>query len=336
MDKLEMLVQAGESDRSAASAALHDSSDTMVTFLKFFRVVVADAHIVFVAQCFLKLRYQPRLAVVTETLRAASIDLLHFAIVLIPTFLAFAIAGNCMFGRRLEDFCTVIAAVGTCFKITIENEFKWMELSKEDFYTAMIWTWCFMILIVLLMLNMVLAIIMDVYSDVRLQAGDSETVMENMTFLVRRIWVAREWVPSNVLLERVSEMPRAVSVEEIRAALPELCDYQLDRLLRGCFTKARAVMRIGIHDSYTAHMAAAIKLGLDEVAKDLQSLKEKGWMGKGLEAGSRVHRAFIQDILQSVAAQSHWVNLTEKQVSQLKKQLKDMEEKAQEAKVEPQ
>merc|ERR1740139_237503 len=141
---------------------------------------------------------------------------------------------------------------------------------------------------------MVLAIIMDVYSEVRLQAGNGETVWENLLFLVKRIGVSRDWVSDTVLMDRVSEMPRAVSVDEIRAAIPELCDYQLDRLLRGCFTKAQAVMRIGIHDSYTAHMSAAIKLGLDDVTKDLQSLKEKGWMGKGLEAGSKTQRTFIQ------------------------------------------
>merc|ERR1711865_133414 len=185
-------------------------------------------------------------------------------------------------------------------------------------WTTWTWVWTFLLLIVLLMLNMVLAIIMDVYSDVRLQAGNGETVWVNIIFLGRRVFLAREWVNDKTLLERVSEMPRVISIEEIKAAIPELCDYQLDRLLKGCFTKAQAVMRIGIHDSYTAHMAAAIKLGLDEVGHDLQALKEKGWMGKGLEAGSKVQHTFIQDILQSVAVQTHWMNLVQTQLDQLR------------------
>lgn len=316
-EKLEVLLDEGTAGRASAMD-LHDSADQMVNFTIWYRVLVADAHILFMGRCFLALRYQPRLAVVTETLRAAAIDLFHFMIVLIPTFMAFAIAGNCMFGRRVEEFSTILSAVGTCFKIAMESEFDWQTLSEEDFWTTWTWVWTFLLLIVLLMLNMVLAIIMDVYSEVRIQAGNGETVWENIIFLGRRVLLSREWVNNKTLLERVSEMPRVISTEEIKAAIPELCDYQLDRLLQGCFTKAQAVMKIGIHDSYTAHMAAAIKLGLDEVGTDLQSLKEKGWMGKGLEAGSKVQRTFIQDILQSVAVQTHWMNLVQTQLDSLR------------------
>merc|ERR1712241_124291 len=130
-------------------------------------------------RCFLVLEYQPRLAVVIATLKATSIDLAHFLIVFVPTFFAYAVAGMCIFGRRVDEFSSIERSVGTCFKIAMESEYNWDKLSEEDFVTSASWIWTFLLLIVLLMLNMVLAIIMDVYTEVRNAAGNSETVLEN-------------------------------------------------------------------------------------------------------------------------------------------------------------
>jgi hypothetical protein len=301
------------------AAALMKKSEQYTFFATWYRVFVADAHIIFMMRCFIALQWQPRLAVVTHTLIETSVDLFHFLIVFVPTFIAFAIAGNEMFGRRVSQFSTIEGAICVCFKIAMESEFDWKTYSEEDFVTAMTWVWLYVLLVVLLMLNMVLAIIMDVYSVIRLSAGNSETVWANIGFLGYRIWMAKKWVKDAVLLERVTNMPRTVSQDELVRAIPELTEYQLHRLMSACIGKAQAVMRMGVHDSYTAQMTAATKIGLDGISRDIAMLKENGWMGRGVEAGSLSDRMIAQDVLQSAAMQGHWMSLIQVQLDNLRK-----------------
>ena len=55
---------------------------------------------------------QPRLAVVTPTLEVSAFDIVHFLVVLAPTWFAYALAGCFIFGRRMEEFATIDACVG--------------------------------------------------------------------------------------------------------------------------------------------------------------------------------------------------------------------------------
>merc|ERR1712032_1162685 len=218
-----------ENNNEKTSTSLHDAADDFVWYATWYRVFVADAHIVFMFQCFVALKWQPRLAVVTETLKASAVDLFHFAIVLIPTFLAFAIAGHEMFGRRMQGFATMEGAIAVCFKLAMESEFDWWGLSEEDFFTSMTWVWTFVLLVVLLMMNMVLAIMMDTYSVIRLQAGSGETVWANAAFLFRRLYlgcVKGKWMSDNDILAEVENMPRTISIKEIKEAFPDMHEYQ--------------------------------------------------------------------------------------------------------------
>jgi len=71
-----------------------------------------------------------------------------------PSFLAYAISGNLIFGRRMEVFATVQAAFATCFRIVMECEYDWDTLSADYFWTTALWIWTFIVLNVLILLNM--------------------------------------------------------------------------------------------------------------------------------------------------------------------------------------
>merc|ERR1719359_1104221 len=85
---------------------------------------------------------QPRLALVTKTLTLASIDLMHL-----------------------------------CF-LLLMGAIDWEAISTIGRLEAGIWMWCFFIIVVLLMLNMILAIVMDAYAEVKENAGNAETLVE--------------------------------------------------------------------------------------------------------------------------------------------------------------
>merc|ERR1719409_1222772 len=104
----------------------------MAWYLSWNNSLIAYSHLILIVRSFVTLQYQPRLAMVTSTLEATTMDLLHFLLVFFPTFVAFAACGHTIFGRRLEEFATIEAAVGTCFKIAMESEFQWQRLSASE------------------------------------------------------------------------------------------------------------------------------------------------------------------------------------------------------------
>jgi len=264
-----------------------------------------------------------------------SSDLLHFMIVLIPTFVAFAIAGMMMFGRRLQDFATLQASIATCFKIAMENEFRWSDLSAQDFGTSATWVWVFVPLVVLLMLNMVLAIIMDIYQEVRREAGNTMTITRHIHYIYNAFREREKWVGHEDLYNGVSAMPQTLSILELRQAFPSMPDYQGEYLIKESFNKAKKIARCGVDTSVTAQLVAAIHVSLEEMINDIGEMKKRGWMGVGLEIPHASDRETVKDILTSVSTQQHWMQLTQKSMGALQAKIDGLVEDTNEAEKAP-
>lgn len=302
------------------ASELHKAADDMTSFTTWYRLFITYLNLLLMVRCFVMFEFQPRLAIVIATLKATSIDLCHFLVVFVPTFLAYAIAGMCIFGRRVEEFSSVTRSIGTCFKIAIESEYDWEKLSEEDFITSASWVWTFLLLIVLLMLNMVLAIIMDVYTEVRRAAGSSETVADNIRFLLKRIWYRKEWISDDKLLEVLAEMPRTLTGQELRQAFPKMTDMQYTRLMSAALSMTQTSMRTGQHDTCLAHMTSAIKVGLDRATRSLSRIKSEQ-EDTHLKRGRRPDKVCFEDIMQSVAVQNHWMTSVQNQLDALRTQM---------------
>lgn len=305
-------------DASQANAeGLFDIVSKTASYDSWFVLFVGYIHLLFMARCFISLQWQPRLAVVTETLAATSVDLFHFLIVMVLTFLAFAIAGMMMFGRRLQDFSTLGSAIATCFNIAMMSQYDWQNYSSQDFTTTAMWCWIYLILVVVLMLNMVVAIIMDVYQEVRTHTGDTMTIWAHILYIYRRLVFRAKWVTDKQLVDKVSQMPQAISLLELSEVFPDMHEYQLMYLCDACMNKAQVISRVGINPTYTTQMVAAIHLSLGEVLKDLDTMRQNGWMGKGMEVSNNEDRRAVKDILTSVAVQSHWMDLIQKSMTRI-------------------
>jgi len=254
------------------------------------------------------------------------VDLFHFLIVFVPTFVAFALAGMIMFGRQVEGFSTPQASLFNCFKIAMESEYRWQELSEKDWFSSFAWVVSFMIGIVLLMMNMILAIIMDVYQEVRQLAGDSMTMFVHVKYIGMRILYFKKFVGDFELFARIQEMPRTITRLEFDTAFPEMSEYQREFLLSAVKNKAQAINRQGVSQTISAQIVAAIVIGLKQVQSDLKDMRAKGWLGKGMAVGSDTERIFVKDILTSVAVQTHWISMASKQLAQVQRKL-DYEQK---------
>mmetsp|Transcript_16917 Transcript_16917/g.39391 ORF Transcript_16917/g.39391 Transcript_16917/m.39391 type:complete len:831 (+) Transcript_16917:79-2571(+) len=177
--------------------------------VRYLRLMLAAYPLVIIFRLFKLFSAQPRLALVTKTLSFAAGDLFHFMIIFLSVFVTFMIFGIVLFGREVRSFTTIARAMVSCFRIML-GDIDWDELSVIGRTEAAIWLWLFVIIVSLLMLNMILAIIMDNYEEVKMQAGYSETLLEESQQAYRRWRGIRRglYVPLTEVLEAVNYDPR--------------------------------------------------------------------------------------------------------------------------------
>jgi hypothetical protein len=134
------------------------AANTMAIMLKFFKGFQANA----------------RLQVVTKTLIKASKDIFHFMVVFLAVFNGFVITGHILMGGDIIAFNSYGASFNTAF-LCLMGDFGWYSDLTEKVeplasglpYTVVsFWFWSFMILALLILLNMLLAIIMENYAVV--------------------------------------------------------------------------------------------------------------------------------------------------------------------------
>lgn len=113
-----------------------------------------------------------RLQTVQETLKRALNDICHFLIVLTPVFIGYSIIGHIIFGMDFVHFNSFGASFNTAF-LCLMGDFGWYsDLSVEveplgsgtPYFVVSAWYWSFMVISVQVLMNMLLAIVMDNYA----------------------------------------------------------------------------------------------------------------------------------------------------------------------------
>jgi hypothetical protein len=138
--------------------------------MKFFMFLYS---FVLIFRFFKAFSAQPRLAVVANTLFFAGSDLAHLFFVLFTIFFAFALAASIMFGHELKSFSGPANSALECFAILL-GAFDFPAMMLVD-PLAWVWFWSYEIILFLVLLNMLLAIVMDAYATVK---GADPTAME--------------------------------------------------------------------------------------------------------------------------------------------------------------
>lgn len=216
--------------------SLYDVAQDVSYQLGWIRVLMGQYCLCLMWRFFISFGAQPRLAIVTQTLKAVLPDLLHFMIVFFPTLLAYVISGNLIFGRRMSNFATVQSSFATCFRIIMECEYDWDTLALEHYWTTGIWIWSFIVLLYLLMVNMVLAIVLDVYNDVRLSTNASEMVWTTIYNFWLRFREMKFWVPDKLLEAALTtdiQTPMVVK-DDFKENFPGIPDTELNLLYKVC------------------------------------------------------------------------------------------------------
>eukprot|EP00448_Togula_jolla_P026485 CAMPEP_0170651734 /NCGR_PEP_ID=MMETSP0224-20130122/46525_1 /TAXON_ID=285029 /ORGANISM="Togula jolla, Strain CCCM 725" /LENGTH=729 /DNA_ID=CAMNT_0010983545 /DNA_START=45 /DNA_END=2234 /DNA_ORIENTATION=+ len=113
----------------------------------------------------------PRLQLVSNTLYKAAPDLLHFGLVFLAIFVGFALSGHILFGGDFVEFSHFPRSCNTAFQCLL-GDFSWyteFTISDSRLGSGLpgefvnLWFMSYMTFVLLIMLNMLLAIIMDHY-----------------------------------------------------------------------------------------------------------------------------------------------------------------------------
>jgi hypothetical protein len=238
----------GDSNNLANLTKLFDDFKAVSSQFHDLRYLCVVYPLVIMCRLFKAFSAQPRLALVTRTLSTASVDVAHFGIVFFAIFFSYAVMGNALFGREVDGFSNIQRSINTCF-LVLMGDFDVESMQQVGRVMTGVWFWSFMILVLLIMLNMLLAIIMDTYTNVKGQISSSETLCEQASELVRR-WlqkrrghrVSLQYIESRfvhtlrrpiheVLQEGDPEGDKVIKRDDFMSIVPGLNERQAQRLL---------------------------------------------------------------------------------------------------------
>jgi len=154
------------SDMRSKIGELHDTMGIVGSGHAWIRSLVFVYSFVLMMKFFKAFQANPRLNIVIKTMRSSATDIVHFMMVFSVIFIVFSSAAYVCFGYRLKAFHTHFRSIMTCWRNLMGDfDMDSMELIAGQDITY-VWMVCFQFLVLLVLLNMLLAIIMDTYAAV--------------------------------------------------------------------------------------------------------------------------------------------------------------------------
>lgn len=116
-------------------------------------------------------RGQPRLAILTTTFAKCCQEVMYFFVIFLVIFSNFVVTGFLLFNSQIASWSTLSKSINECFEILM-GEFEFDEMKNVHPFAASLWFWSFMILVLLITLSMLLAVILETYSIVKVEQAE--------------------------------------------------------------------------------------------------------------------------------------------------------------------
>ena len=182
-------------DASELRAAYSAFSDLqfLVQTLSWYYALNGINILLVIARILNLMHFQPRLGVVTRSLLLAGPDLLHFTVVAGIVFVGYAMMAHVIFGNVIEKFSTFQLSIDTCFEmllgeIGVNEDLK--ALTGLQGLAGSLFFWTFELLVFMVLLNFLLAIIVDAFSVVKDNTSESTGLHEELGQMMREKWRA--------------------------------------------------------------------------------------------------------------------------------------------------
>lgn len=150
-----------------------------------FRFWLCIYPVVLLMRLFKSFAAQKRLAIVTDTFSVAYNDLMHFFVVFLSVYFCMTVNAVIFFGQDLLDFATIDRALHACFRAML-GDWDWEAMGKIGIHKAFAWFFAFMLVMVMVLLNMLVAILMEAYGVVKEDAKNADSLFQQTKNILRR------------------------------------------------------------------------------------------------------------------------------------------------------
>eukprot|EP00913_Durusdinium_trenchii_P008657 g8131.t1 len=181
--------------------SISDFADSVVAMLDVegnFRFWLCIYPVVLLMRLFKSFAAQKRLAIVTDTFSVAYNDLMHFFVVFLSVYFCMTVNAVIFFGQELSkrntaapqtfdmlDFATIDRALHACFRAML-GDWDWEAMGRIGIHKAFAWFFSFMLVMVMVLLNMLVAILMEAYGVVKDDAKNADSLFQQTRNILRR------------------------------------------------------------------------------------------------------------------------------------------------------
>lgn len=169
-DNLAHLVVSGktfgvDSEERRGLLAVTDSLKEIATLTVTLRVVAIIAVLLMGGMVLIAFHAHPSLSVLTRTIARALQKFGSVFVVFVVVFVTFSASGTVLFGDRAESFSSFGKSLETCINMLF-GSFDYAAIQDMHIPAPMLFYWAYMIIVSLVLLNMMLAIVLDAYTSV--------------------------------------------------------------------------------------------------------------------------------------------------------------------------
>lgn len=169
-------------------AKLFEGLDVLVLIRTYHKLGMIVYMLLILLRFFRGFAGQPRMAAIQRALAASAGDLAHLGILLAVVFENFAIGGYVMFGTELKQWSTlVLANRSTLSVISGRGDFAAMQSISP--VAAAVWLFLFVVTVVFILSNLILAIAVENFGHVRSSSGQSNQGLIEQLGIIWSNWV---------------------------------------------------------------------------------------------------------------------------------------------------
>ncbi|GJP56723.1 hypothetical protein CLOM_g15776 [Closterium sp. NIES-68] len=155
--------------------------------------------------------FQPYLGVITRSLALATPSLLHFFLLSFAVFFCFSMYGYLVFGGAIEQFSTVLESMFSCFLLLLNDNssaYFFQRLESWDLIAAMLFFFMFIVFMVFILLNFLIAIIVDAFMSVKDANVVATSIAADLTHIFKYRWNCwrGRYLPYWLILDRLVEL----------------------------------------------------------------------------------------------------------------------------------
>uniref|UniRef100_A0A7S3D431 Polycystin cation channel PKD1/PKD2 domain-containing protein n=1 Tax=Palpitomonas bilix TaxID=652834 RepID=A0A7S3D431_9EUKA len=155
--------------------------------MEWYTIIAGVNVLLLVFRVFKLMHFQARMGLLTRTLSHAGTDLFHFIVLFMITFVGFSFMAYLLFGHQLREFMNLGESMITCFEMIVGN----YEVGRQLDYVGsspaagMIFYWTYFFVVFLILVNILLAILVDSFAEVKNSAQSSATMLSEISELLR-------------------------------------------------------------------------------------------------------------------------------------------------------